>query len=226
MTTFFNRQQTPSAPTLTPEEKKMEPWNAITHALGIVMGILFLVLLLIRAVRAGKLVGVVAYAIYGGCFFFLFLASTLYHAVSLPRVKMVLRIFDHVSIFLFIAGSFTPPILLLMQGWERTALLVAIWMLALGGTIFKVATFRQYDRLKGISTLLYIGMGWMGLFLLRFLLTERPWPLFALVLSGGVLYSVGTVFYRMKRWQYHHVVWHLFVLAAAIVHFSGYYFYL
>ncbi len=205
---------------------KVELLNALTHGIGVVLGIVFLVMLLITEVHHQRPIGIVAFAIYGGCFIFLFLASTVYHSVPAPKVKSILRIFDHVAIFLFIAGSFTPPILLLMTGLERILLLSVIWVIAVGGTVFKAVTFRSYDRLKGVSTFLYICMGWLGIFLVRLLLTERPWPLFALILLGGILYSVGTVFYRMKKWKYHHVIWHLFVLAAAVAHFIGYYFYL
>lgn len=216
----------------SPEERDrfwIEFSNSMTHGVGVLLGILFLVLLLIPAVRAGNVLGVVAYAIYGGCFIFLFLASTVYHAIpqpKLPKVKDVLRVFDHVAIYLFIAGSFTPPVLLLLQGTPRVLMLVLIWAFAVGGTIFKAVTHGRYDRFQKASVLLYVGMGWLGIFLVHPLVTLRPWPLVALILLGGILYTVGTFFYRNKTWKLHHVIWHLFVLAAATAHFLGYYFFL
>ena len=116
---------------------KVELLNALTHGIGVVLGVVFLVMLLITEVHHQRPIGIVAFAIYGGCFIFLFLASTVYHSVPAPKVKSILRIFDHVAIFLFIAGSFTPPILLLMTGLERILLLSVIWIIAVGGTVFK-----------------------------------------------------------------------------------------
>lgn len=204
----------------------VEVLNALTHGVGVAVGILFLVLLLLSQLHKHSRIGVVAYAIYGSCFIFLFLASTIYHAIPFPRVKRVLRIFDHVAIYLFIAGTFTPGILLLLTGRSRILFLVVIWVLAIIGTIFKVVTYGQYDRFKKITVGLYIAMGWLGLLFLRPILQQGLWQFFLYLTGGGVLYTVGTIFYRMEHWRYHHVIWHLFVLAAAIVQFLGFYFYL
>ena len=208
------------------DQFRIELSNAITHGIGVILGIVFLLLLLLRKSTADAPLRIVAYAIYGGCFIFLFLASTIYHAIPIPKARAVLRIFDHVAIYLFIAGSFTPPILLVLHGRVQRILLVVIWSIAIAGTIFKAITFRHYDQLKLVSVLIYIGMGWLGMFLVKPLVSQRPLPLMILILIGGVLYTIGTIFYSNKSLKYHHVIWHLFVLAAAIVHFTAYYLYL
>lgn len=211
------------------EEERIEVSNALTHGLGVILGIVFLVMLIVSQWHKQNLWGIVAYAIYGACFIFLFLSSTVYHAIPkrfAPQAKSFARIFDHVAIYIFIAGSFTPPAIFLLDGTEQVIMLVLIWGIAIAGTIFKAVTHGQYDKYRKLSVAIYIGMGWLGIFFIRPLLTLRPWPLLLLVLLGGVLYTVGTAFYKSPRLKYHHVIWHLFVLAAAITHFIGYYVYL
>lgn len=204
----------------------IEIHNSITHGIGAVLGIVFLVMLILPQIRNHNLLGTVAYSIYGGCFILMFLMSTIYHAVQPPKIKAILRIFDHISIYYFIAGSFTPPILLLTSGNFRIIFLILIWLIAIFGTIFKIATYKNYDKLKSISTLIYVGMGWLGVLLIRPILRYASWKFLLLLVLGGLLYTIGTYFYKSKRFKYNHVIWHLFVLAAAIVHFNAFYFYL
>lgn len=211
------------------EEDRIELLNVLTHAAGVLLGVIFLVMLLVSEWRKRNPLGMVAYAIYGICFIFLFLASTIYHAIpkrTAPQIKSFVRIFDHVAIYIFIAGSFTPPAMLLLSGAKRVIMLTLVWGIAIAGTIFKAVTYGQYDHYRKLSVALYIGMGWLGILFIRSLLTQRPLMLFLLVLAGGILYTVGTIFYKSTRFKYHHVIWHLFVLAAAVTHFIGYYNYL
>lgn len=127
---------------------KIEMANAISHGLGIFLGIIFLLMLIIPSVKSGNVLKVVAFSIYGGCFIFLFLMSTIYHAVQREKIKKILRIFDHVSIYYFIAGSFTPVILLLTRGRFRLFFIILIWAIALFGTVFKITTYKKLWQIK------------------------------------------------------------------------------
>lgn len=205
---------------------KIEIHNAISHGIGVVLGIVFLLMLIIPRIRSGDTLGVVAFSIYGGCFILLFSASTIYHAVPFPKIKPILRVFDHISIYYFIAGSYTPAILLLTEGWFRVFFISLIWAIALFGTVFKIVTYNKFDKTKIVSLITYISMGWLAIFLIRPILNNTSWKFLLLLVLGGLLYTVGTIFYKSNRFKYNHVIWHFFVLAAAIVHFNGFYFFL
>lgn len=205
---------------------KIDIHNAISHGIGVVLGIVFLLMLIIPRIRSGDTLGVVAFSIYGGCFILLFSASTIYHAVPFPKIKPILRVFDHISIYYFIAGSYTPAILLLTEGWFRVFFISLIWAIALFGTVFKIVTYNKFDKTKIVSLITYISMGWLAIFLIRPILNNTSWKFLLLLVLGGLLYTVGTIFYKSNRFKYNHVVWHFFVLAAAIVHFNGFYFFL
>ncbi len=205
---------------------KIEMANAISHGLGVLLGIIFLLMLIIPSVKSGNVLKVVAFSIYGGCFIFLFLMSTIYHAVQREKIKKILRIFDHVSIYYFIAGSFTPVILLLTRGKFRLFFIILIWAIALFGTVFKITTYKNYDKLKTISVIIYIAMGWLSVFLIKPIVTNTTWKFMFLLVLGGLVYTGGTYFYKSKRFKYSHVIWHFFVLAASIIHFIAFYLYI
>ncbi len=205
---------------------KIEMANAISHGLGVFLGIIFLLMLIIPSVKSGNVLKVVAFSIYGGCFIFLFLMSTIYHAVQREKIKKILRIFDHVSIYYFIAGSFTPVILLLTRGKFRLFFIILIWAIALFGTVFKITTYKNYDKLKTISVIIYIAMGWLSVFLIKPIVTNTTWKFMFLLVLGGLVYTGGTYFYKSKRFKYSHVIWHFFVLAASIIHFIAFYLYI
>lgn len=205
---------------------KIEMANAISHGLGIFLGIIFLLMLIIPSVKSGNVLKVVAFSIYGGCFIFLFLMSTIYHAVQSEKIKKILRIFDHVSIYYFIAGSFTPVILLLTRGRFRLFFIILIWAIALFGTVFKITTYKNYDKLKTISVIIYIAMGWLSVFLIKPIVTNTTWKFMFLLVLGGLVYTGGTYFYKSKRFKYSHVIWHFFVLGASIIHFIAFYLYI
>lgn len=205
---------------------KIEMANAISHGLGIFLGIIFLLMLIIPSVKSGNVLKVVAFSIYGGCFIFLFLMSTIYHAVQREKIKKILRIFDHVSIYYFIAGSFTSVILLLTRGRFRLFFIILIWAIALFGTVFKITTYKNYDKLKTISVIIYIAMGWLSVFLIKPIVTNTTWKFMFLLVLGGLVYTGETYFYKSKRFKYSHVIWHFFVLAASIIHFIAFYLYI
>lgn len=205
---------------------KFEIPNALSHGLGVILGVIFLLMLIIPKIREGDTLGVVAFSIYGGSFILLFLASTIYHAVPFPKAKAILRVVDHISIYYFIAGSYTPAILLLTEGKFRIVFIILIWALALLGTFYKIFSYNKYDKTKIISLITYIGMGWLAIFLIKPIIQNAGLPLFLMLVAGGLIYTVGTFFYKSKKLKYNHLIWHFFVLAAAVVHFNGFYFFL
>lgn len=207
------------------ENTKVEIANAITHGLGVILGIIFLLMLVIPSAKSGDILKVVSFSVYGGCFILMFLSSTVYHSITNKRAKQISRVFDHSSIYLFIAGTYVPIILLVLDGTLRIVLLVLITLLALTGIIYKVVSYGKYDKYKKLSTILYIAMGWIAIFFIKPIINSTSLMFFFWILLGGVLYSGGTYFYK-KNSKYAHVIWHLFVLAAAITQFVGIYFYL
>ncbi|WP_422484391.1 PAQR family membrane homeostasis protein TrhA [Gudongella sp. DL1XJH-153] len=198
-----------------------EIMNGVTHGMGILFGIVALIILLISPSAKESLAAAVSFGIYGSCIIIMFSASTLYHSFRKEKIKKIMRVFDHSSIFLFIAGTYTPVVMLTLEGSMRIWILSGTWLVALLGIIFKIATYGKFDRYKVLSLILYIGMGWMAIIPIKAIIEATSWGFFAFILTGGLLYTVGTVFYSIKKIPYNHAIWHLFVLAASISHFIG-----
>ena len=146
----------------------------------------------------------------------LFTFSTLYHGFQQPRVKQVLQVFDHISIYFLIAGTYTPFILNYLYNTTGIIMLCVLWSLVLLGIVFKIFFVNRFNIL---STIIYLLMGWMMVWGGKAFFVSVPFSVIILIIIGGVLYSVGVIFYLMEKWKWHHVVWHLFVLAAAICHY-------
>ncbi|WP_299116421.1 hemolysin III family protein [uncultured Winogradskyella sp.] len=192
-----------------------EQLNAWSHGIGAALGIAALVLLIVFA-DSTKPWCLFSVIIYGISIIILFLASTFYHAVKGEKRKHYFRIVDHVSIYLLIAGTYTPVLLILLLdslGWH---LFWTVWGIAAFGVILKLFFTGKFEL---FSTLLYLVMGWLIVFdysnTANALGTDGVFWLFA----GGLFYTVGIVFYAIERIPYNHVIWHLFVLAGAICHF-------
>ena len=200
---------------------KEEIANSITHGLGVIFGIVSLIVLLVLSIKKGSTVSIVAFSIYGACLILMYLSSTLYHVVSNEKAKGILRVFDHSSIFLFIAGTYTPIAVLTMSGGLRTGILIAVWSIAVLGVLFKIFTFNKFDKYKALSLSIYIGMGWIAVFTIKPIIQMTSIGFFMWVLAGGLIYTLGTIFYSNKKIPYNHAIWHLFVLAASIAHFVG-----
>lgn len=200
--------------------------NSITHGLGIIFGIVVLSVLLYMSINKGDIKAIVAFSIYGGCLILMYLSSTLYHSVSVQKIKSILRVFDHCSIFLFIAGTYTPVAILTLTGNMRIITLSVMWSIAIGGVIFKIATFNKFDKYKVISLILYIGMGWITVFSLKPIIQETSIRFIMWLAGGGLIYTLGTIFYSNKKIPYNHAIWHLFVLGGTVAHFIGIYKYL
>ncbi len=195
---------------------KEETINAVTHGLGAVLSLGGLAVLVVMAALHGTAIHIVSCSIYGLTLFLLFLSSTLYHSFSNPRVKHVLRIIDHASIYLLIAGSYTPLTLVTLHGGWGWSLFGVIWGLAAAGIIFQVFFI---GRFRLVQTLVYIAMGWLVVIAGRPLVAHMAAPGIIMILAGGMCYTVGAVFYILKKLPYSHAVWHLFVLGGSICHY-------
>ncbi|MCB9305662.1 MAG: hemolysin III family protein [Lewinellaceae bacterium] len=196
---------------------KQELANSISHGFGILFGIVGVPILIVAAARAGD-TAVAGAGIYGFCFLMVYTCSTLYHGLQHPEAKRVLKIIDHISIYFLIAGSYTPFVLLFVYNTTGLVLLGLLWGLAFAGIFFKIYHIGKRDRL---STAVYVLMGWMLIPVSDVFFAELSRPVVALIISGGVLYSIGVVFYLWRKFTYHHVVWHIFVLTASICHYSA-----
>lgn len=200
---------------------KIELANALSHGIGIILILSFSPLLFLKAYDSGipLLTGAVSFYVFGLLMVFTF--STLYHATENPVAKSVLRIFDHISIFLLIGGTYLPLVLLHADPVRARWLLIVQWIVIVAGVINK-ALFTGRFRL--LSSLVYIGLGVMVLAMgEKFWSGLPPLSLYFLV-GGGLMYLFGVLFYQIRTWQYNHFIWHLFVLAAAILHFLSVWF--
>lgn len=195
--------------------------NGVTHGFGVLFGIVALIILLVLSIRKEDKVSIIAFSIYGACIILMYLSSTLYHSITNEKAKQILRTFDHSSIFLFIAGTFTPVALITLDGYLRIGIIVGIWTLAILGVVFKIITFGKFDRFKALSLIMYIGMGWIAIIPIKSIIQFTSIGFFLWILAGGLLYTLGTIFYSIKRIPYNHAIWHLFVLAASVTHFLG-----
>ena len=190
--------------------------NGVTHGIGAALAVVGLVVLVVLAVRYGDAWQVVSASIYGACLVLLFLASTLYHSIQNPRVRPILRRVDHAAIYLLIAGTYTPFTLISLRGPSGWTLFGVVWGLALAGVLFKVFFI---NRLHLLSTLAYVAMGWLCVFFFGQMLAHVPPIGVFWLVAGGVCYTLGVVFYIVRRIPYGHAIWHLFVLGGALCHF-------
>ena len=196
--------------------RREEVANAITHGFGAALSAAALVLLIVFASFEGSAWRLVSFTLFGATTLLLYTSSTLVHSFREGKVKDLFEIFDHSSIYLFIAGTYTPFLLVTLRGPLGWTLFGIIWGLAVSGVVFK-AFFTK--RFLYLSTLFYIFMGWIIVFAwhpLQMLL--EPAGLILLV-AGGVFYTIGTVFYVWRSFPYHHAVWHVFVIAGSVSHF-------
>jgi len=196
--------------------------NSLTHGLGIVLSIIGLVVLTAFASLFGTVWHIVSCSIYGATQILLYTASTLYHSIPLPRAKAVLRVFDHSAVFLLIAGTYTPFLLVNLRGPWGWALFGVIWSLAIAGIALQSILIRQKTW---VTTLPYLAMGWVALVGLKPLFESVAPGGLVLLFTGGLAYTVGSVFYVWRRLPYHHAIWHGFVLAGSVCHFFAILFY-
>jgi hemolysin III len=199
-----------------------ETINAWTHGLGALLSLAGLVVLVIMAARYGDAWHIVSCSIYGATLVLLFSSSALYHSCRSERAKHICRIIDHASIYLLIAGTYTPFLLVNLRGGWGWSLFGVIWGLALAGIVFQVFFV---SRFRVLQTVIYLLMGWLVVIAVKPLLTRVALPGLLWLLAGGLSYTVGALFYLWKKLHYHHAVWHLFVLAGSICHYFAILFY-
>ena len=202
---------------------KEEFANTLTHALGMVLSIVGLVLLLLKSTENNAdTLTITSMSIYGSSMIVLFLASTLYHAIPYKRAKRALKTFDHCAIYLLIAGSYTPFLLVSLRTPLAIGLMVVIWSIALFGIIMKLAFVYRFKKLSLVT---YLTMGWLSLIVIYQLAMNLSVGGLTLLAVGGVIYSLGVIFYVAKRIPYNHAIWHGFVLAGCACHFFAIYLY-
>ncbi|MFD2925344.1 PAQR family membrane homeostasis protein TrhA [Halobacillus naozhouensis] len=196
--------------------KREEIANAITHGVGAILSIAMLTLLIVFASLGGNAWEVVSVTIYGITMLVLYVSSTLVHSFPPGKVKDLFEIFDHSAIYLFIAGTYTPLLLVPLRGTLGWTLFGVVWGIAFAGVIFKIFFVKRFVVL---STVFYVLMGWLVVLVWEPLTKAVPSTGILLLVLGGLVYSVGAIFYVWRGFAYHHMVWHLLVLSGSILHF-------
>ncbi|MBF0449823.1 MAG: hemolysin III family protein [Candidatus Magnetomorum sp.] len=190
--------------------------NSITHGIGALLSMAGLVVLIMMGSIYGNSLHVVCFSVYGTSLILLYLASTLYHSLPGRTVKQIFKKLDHSAIFLLIAGSYTPLMLINIKGVLGWSITITVWVLAVIGVVIKCLYIKKFEK---VSLCIYIFMGWLCIFAAKeIFLNISPQSLIFLVI-GGLLYSVGTIFYVWEKLPYNHGIWHVFVLGGSIFHY-------
>jgi hemolysin III len=205
-----------------PYSDREELANRATHAVGAALSVAGLVLLVVFATWRGNAWHVVSTGIFGIALVLLYTASTLYHSFRSARLKAILQKFDHAAIFLLIAGSYTPFLLVTLRGPWGWSLFGVVWGLALIGVTLK---FWFAGRFRLASTLIYLGMGWLVIVAIKPLVAALPLGGLRLLIAGGLCYTGGAAFYLWKRLPYQHAIWHLCVMAGSACHWAAVFLY-
>lgn len=199
-----------------------EKFNIISHGIGFLLSILALVLLVMRANRLGEIEHLVSFSIFGASMVLLYAASTFYHSAKTHRLRMRLNILDHASIYVLIAGTYTPFAIVTLNGTTGWTIFWVVWGMALTGVILKLFYTGRYQLL---STIMYVVMGWIIIFAIRPLWDNLSgqglWWLFA----GGISYTLGAILFLQNRIPFNHAIFHIFVLFGTFSHFIAIYYY-
>ena len=190
-----------------------EIFSSVSHGVSALFAVAALVFLLLTCQKSP--LNLVSGAVYGGTMVLLYTVSTLYHALGVNRAKVVFRSLDHCTIFLLIAGTYTPITLVCLGGWKGWAMFGVVWAAAVVGVVLNAISV---ERFKKISMACYLAMGWVVVLAIRPLMASLAWNGLVLLALGGVFYTVGIVFYVIRR-SYMHSIWHLFVLAGSVCHY-------
>lgn len=201
---------------------KEELTNAITHGIGAGLALIGLITLLFTAIRYGDIYHIVSAAVYGSSLILLYLASAFYHLFSLHGLKKFFQKLDHLMIYILIAGTYTPFTLVTLQGAWGWTLFSLVWGMALCGLLLELALKK---RIEWLSLTFYLSMGWLLLIVIKPLAVSLATGGLILLLTGGLLYTFGVIFYVWKNLSYSHAIWHLFVMAASTAHFFAILFY-
>jgi hemolysin III len=204
------------------EHSLEEVLNTLTHGLGAVLSAVGLIALLVASISMDDVWRTLSFSIFGSSLITLYLASTLYHAARCPLKKSKLKVFDHCAIYLLIAGSYTPFLLVSMRETGVWGMFVLIWGIAFLGIFLKLR-FKHRFKIMRVAT--YLVMGWLVVLTGDDLLASVPEGGLFLLALGGVIYTLGVIFYLGKRIPYNHAIWHMFVLGGSTCHFFSVYFY-
>ena len=196
--------------------------NIASHVVGFVLSIIAIIALLERALALGNTLYLISLAIFGFSLSFLYGCSSIYHSTKNELRRAKLRILDHVSIYVLIAGTYTPFSLITLQGTTGWVIFGVSWMMALTGIILKLFFTGRYRLL---STLMYVFMGWLILFAIGPLVDRLPSAGLNWLVAGGFAYTLGAALYSVKRIRFNHAIFHLFVLLGSSCHFLAVYFY-
>ena len=195
--------------------------NFISHAAGGVLSVAALVILIIRAVSLGNTLDIVSFTIFGAALVLMYTTSSIFHALKWNKAKEIFEILDHSVIYVLIASTYTPFLLIVVGGKEGITLLVIDWLICILGIVFKSFFVQKFVV---FSTLLYIIMGWLVVFVWYDLLANISNLSLVFLILGGLFYTIGTLFYMWRLFKYHHLVWHIFVIFGSIAHFFSVYF--
>ncbi len=190
--------------------------HSTIHGFGILFGIISIPILTALAAKNANVPAILGASIYGFTFLMLFTFSTTYHGFQQPQVKKVLEIFDHISIYFLIAGTYTPFILIYLRNSFGYLLLIILWSLTLLGIFFKIFFTGRFEI---VSLIIYLAMGWILVIGGKRFFADMPADVITFIVIGGALYSIGVIFYLWSSFKWHHAVWHFLVLAAAVCHY-------
>jgi hemolysin III len=201
--------------------EKEERLNVLTHGFGLLLSVLALIFLVIKSLKSENTTVIVSSIIYGLSLIILYAASTFYHASKDPDKRYKLNIFDHASIYVLIAGTYTPFTLVTLEGWIGWTIFGVSWGIALIGVILKLFYTGKYDK---ISTIAYVLMGWLIVFAIKPLTASLSAEGLYWLFAGGIFYTVGAVLYSIEKIKYNHAIFHIFVLAGSFSHFMAVYY--
>ncbi|WP_308553646.1 hemolysin III family protein [uncultured Peptoniphilus sp.] len=205
--------------------KSEEALNIATHILGFILSLIFFLPVVIKTYKGKDTIGFMAWLIYFIAIAIMFLSSSLYHSMKNPLARTVFRAIDHGVIYLTIAGSYTPIILIGLRSTFAIVIFVLIWILALSGIVMNIIAFTtgKEDKINRASMTIYMAMGWISILLIYQIYKYIGMSYIIFLLLGGLFYTIGAVFYSIKKIPYNHAIWHIFILVAAFVMFYGNY---
>ena len=198
-----------------------EKFNVLSHAIGFILSMVAFVLLVVQARRHGDVCYIVSFSIFGASLILLYAASTFYHSAKMPELRNRLKIIDHASIYVLIAGTYTPFTLVTLSGTTGWVIFGTSWGLALTGIILKLFFTGKYNL---ISTIMYVLMGWVIVFAIKPLFNNLPLEGFLWLLAGGISYTMGAILYSIKKIKFNHAIFHMFVLIGSFCHFMSVFF--
>ncbi len=196
--------------------KTEEFLNVLTHGIGLLLSVWATIYLIRLALSTHNKLYIVGFSVFGICMILLYGASTFYHAVQEPKLRRKLNILDHTAIYLLIAGTYTPFMLIVLNGTWRIVMFSIVWGLALAGVVFKLFFTGRFSKL---STALYVALGWLVVIAYKPFIANAPQDCVDWIVLGGIFYTIGAVLYAVKKIPYNHAIFHFFVMFGTYFHF-------